>query len=235
MTHGTAPAGPYLRSVPVSPVRRVTGTGVPSLVPVSVPTRGGIGRKPRVAPPGCVTYCRYVVGPHPGVSDRSAGDSSPVTPCAAVPGDARVGRIGMQDGAEDVPPPPLTTWSASGPPSPGLRPLQAFRRRRAAANSARPVVSAAIAVTDAVRAAGDPVEARLPPPLPVVPGAPVPLVPGAAEGVFPEPAPGPPSPEERETATGRHRSARSAPPAPCCSPASGRTAAPPPGAPAPAP
>lgn len=45
--------------------------------------------KPRVAPLGRVTYRWYVVGPRPGARDRSAGDSSPVTPRAVGSGDAR--------------------------------------------------------------------------------------------------------------------------------------------------
>ena len=47
-----------------------------------------------MAPLERVTYCRYVVGPRPSVRDRSAGDSSPVTPRAVGSGDAIPIRIG---------------------------------------------------------------------------------------------------------------------------------------------
>lgn len=74
-----------------------------SLVPMSVPARGGPRRKePRVAPPGRVTYRRYVVGPRPGARDRSAGDSSPVTPGGRIrgrPDPAASGRNGSALGA----------------------------------------------------------------------------------------------------------------------------------------
>lgn len=80
---------PHLSSGPSSLVRRVTAPGGASLVPMSVPARGGLRKKPRVASLGRVTYRRYVVGPRPSARDRSAGDSSPVTPRAVGSGDAR--------------------------------------------------------------------------------------------------------------------------------------------------
>ncbi len=153
--------GAHLRSGAVSPVRRVTGSTVPSLFPVSVPTRGGAARKqPRVAPPGRVTYCRCVVGPHPGVCDRSAGDSSPVTPYAAGAGDARdrphrnvlgrrpapssavssPARTGQECPSAVVPPRPAPGPPSAPPPPrprPSARPIPSRRGRPRARNRCR--------------------------------------------------------------------------------------------------
>ncbi|CAM5700996.1 hypothetical protein SCALM49S_00872 [Streptomyces californicus] len=195
--------GTHLRSGAVSPVRRVTGSTVPSLFPVSVPTRGGAARKqPRVAPPGRVTYCRCVVGPHPGVCDRSAGDSSPVTPYAAGAGDARDRPHRNVLGRRPAPSSAVSSPARTGQE---CRPV----RRRAAATSARPAVSATAAAPATV-SAPDPVEARPPPcPEPVpeseppdAPAAPPPgaEVAGAPDGLASGPGSevggvdGPPSP-----------------------------------------
>lgn len=81
-----------------SPVRRVTGPCAASLVPVSVPARGGLDSHawPSGACGARVVPC--VVGPRSRDSDRTAGDSSPVTRKRPVPGTPGAGRRSRHTG-----------------------------------------------------------------------------------------------------------------------------------------
>lgn len=97
-----------------------------------------------MAPLGRVTYCKYVVGPRPSARDRSAGDSSPVTPRAVGSGDAR------------------------GRPHPVETVAQAAAHPARCRTSASPLCAAILPKVDTTRApqvrrVGDPPHAALPP------------------------------------------------------------------------